>query len=74
MKPVELITRAITLSSARGDVVVDAFAGSGSTLIAAEATGRVARCMELDPRYCDVIVQRWERLSGERAERLAETT
>jgi len=53
-------------SSARGDVVLDNFGGSGSTLIACEQTGRLCRTMELDPRYCDVIRRRWaEFTSGE---------
>jgi site-specific DNA-methyltransferase (adenine-specific) len=46
-------------SSKRGDVVLDTFGGSGSTLIACERTGRVCRCVELDPKYCDVIRRRW---------------
>ncbi|MGI4876786.1 MAG: DNA methyltransferase, partial [Janthinobacterium lividum] len=50
-----------------GDIVLDAFAGSGSTLIAAEKTGRLARLIEYDPAYCDVIVERWQRLTGKRA-------
>lgn len=66
-KPVELIERAITNSSKKNDIVVDLFAGSGSTLIACERTGRKARTMELDPRYCDVIVQRWQDLTGKQA-------
>lgn len=66
-KPVELIEKALTNSSKKGDIVVDLFAGSGSTLIACERTGRKGRVMELDPRYCDVIVQRWEELTGKQA-------
>ena len=54
-------------SSQRGAVVVDLFGGSGSTLIACENTGRAARLMELDPRYCDVIVTRWQNFTGKRA-------
>ncbi|MBU8913303.1 MAG: site-specific DNA-methyltransferase [Spirochaetales bacterium] len=64
MKPVDLIERAITNSSKRGDVVLDPFGGSGSTLIAAEKTGRQARLLELDPGYVDVIVNRWQDFSG----------
>jgi DNA modification methylase len=67
MKPVEVPLRAITNSSRRGDVVADFFGGSGSTLIACEKTSRQARIMELDPRYCDVIVRRWEKFTGETA-------
>jgi len=59
MKPVALIERAVLNSSQRGEIVLDPFAGSGSTLIACEKTGRVARLIELEPRYCDVIVRRW---------------
>jgi DNA modification methylase len=66
-KPVALIERAITNSSKSGQVVVDLFGGSGSTLIAAEKNGRVARLMELDPRYCDVIVKRWQDFTGKAA-------
>jgi DNA modification methylase len=68
MKPVELITRAIQNSSRVGEIVLDSFGGSGSTLIAAEQTKRKARLIELDPKYCDVIVQRWEALTGLKAE------
>jgi DNA modification methylase len=71
MKPVELPARAITNSSQSGDVVLDLFGGSGSTLIAAEQTGRRAFLMELDPLYCDVIVQRWEQFTGKKARRHA---
>ena len=60
MKPVALIERAIRNSSKRRDIVLDPFGGSGSTLIAAEKTGRQARLVELDPRYVDVIVRRWQ--------------
>ena len=69
-KPVELATRAIEYSSRRGENVLDLFGGSGSTLIAAEQTGRRALLMELDPLYCDVIVQRYEQFSGKKAERV----
>lgn len=64
MKPVDLIEYPITNSSKRGDVVLDLFGGSGSTLIACEKTGRVARLMELDPRYVDVIIRRWQEYTG----------
>ena len=68
MKPVELISRAIVNSSKPGDMVLDPFGGSGSTLIACEDEGRVCRIAELDPRYVDVIVERWETHTGRRAE------
>ena len=64
MKPVELIERAIRNSSKSRDIVLDLFGGSGTTLIAAERTGRSARLMELDPKYADVIVERWQNLTG----------
>jgi DNA modification methylase len=66
-KPVELPERAINNSSKKGQLVLDLFGGSGSTLIACEKTGRHARLMELDPRYCDVIVKRWQQFTGKRA-------
>lgn len=67
MKPVELMERAIHNSSKRGSIVLDPFAGSGSTLIACHKTGRRARLIELEPRYVDVIVQRWQNFAGEQA-------
>jgi DNA modification methylase len=70
-KPVELAVRAIQYSSLTGDNVLDLFGGSGSTLIGCEQTGRKAFLMELDPLYCDVIVQRWEKFTGQKAERVA---
>jgi DNA modification methylase len=69
MKPVELVERAIRNSSRPGDAVLDCFGGSGTTLIAAEKSGRAARLMELDPKYCDVIVSRWESFTGKEAMR-----
>jgi len=69
MKPVELVERAIRNSSRPGDTVLDCFAGSGTTLIAAEKSGRSARLMELDPKYVDTIVRRWEDHSGKKATR-----
>jgi DNA modification methylase len=66
-KPVELCERAIKNSSNAGDIVLDLFGGSGSTLIAAEKAGRSARLMELDPKYSDVIVKRWEEFTGQKA-------
>lgn len=67
MKPVALVERAIRNSSRRGDLVFDPFGGSGTTLIAAETTGRRAALLELDPRYVDVIVRRWQQFSGKEA-------
>jgi DNA modification methylase len=64
MKPVALVERAIRNSSKSRDIVLDAFGGSGSTLIACEKAGRSARLVELDPKYCDVIAQRWQAFSG----------
>jgi DNA modification methylase len=68
-KPPELVAAALRNSSGRGALVLDPFAGSGSTLVACEQLGRSARLVELDPRYCDVIVERFERLTGARARR-----
>ena len=68
MKPIALITNALQNSSIAGDTVLDLFGGSGSTLIACEETGRKCRTMELAPEYCDVIVERWEKLTGKKAE------
>lgn len=68
-KPVELAARAIEYSSQAGENVLDLFGGSGSTLIACEQLGRHAFLMELDPLYCDVIVARWEKFTGKKAER-----
>jgi DNA modification methylase len=73
MKPIELITRAINNSCRANDLVLDPFAGSGSTLIAAEQTRRRARVMEIDPKYCDVIIARYERITGNKAELLPGT-
>ena len=66
-KPVELIEQALNNSSKGGDAVLDVFGGSGSTLIACEKTGRYARLMELDPKYVDVIVRRWQEFTGKQA-------
>jgi len=71
MKPVELVERAIRNSSRPGDIVLDPFGGSGTTLIAAEKSGRKARLIELDPKYVDVIVRRWEDFTGQTAIREA---
>jgi DNA modification methylase len=70
MKPVELVQTAINQASKQGQIVLDLFGGSGSTMIAAEKTGRRAFLMELDPAYCDVIVRRWETFTGKKAKLL----
>ena len=67
MKPVKLLARLIKNSTRPGESVLDPFGGSGSTLIACEQLGRVCYTMELDPRYCDVIIDRWEKLTGQKA-------
>jgi DNA modification methylase len=69
-KPVQLFARAITNSSKTSDVVLDAFGGSGTLIIACEQLNRKARVIELDPKYCDVIVSRWEALTGKKAVKL----
>jgi len=69
-KPVELAIRAMQYSSRPGENVLDLFGGSGSTLIGAEQTGRKSLLMELDPLYCDVIVERWQNFTGKKAERV----
>jgi DNA modification methylase len=67
MKPIELVERAIRNSSRSKGVVLDPFGGSGSTLLACETTGRRARLIELDPKYVDVIVKRWQNFTGQKA-------
>jgi len=67
MKPVELIEKALEDASKSGNTVLDLFGGSGSTMIACEKLGRKSRLMELDPKYCDVIVKRWEDFTGKKA-------
>ena len=67
MKPVELIEYQLRNSTKSGDIVLDLFGGSGTTLIACEKAGRTARLVELDPKYVDVIVRRWQEFTGERA-------
>ena len=70
MKPVVLVANCLLDGTQEGDVVLDAFGGSGTTLIAAEQLGRKAYLMELDPHYCDVIIARWEKLTGQKAVKL----
>lgn len=67
MKPIELVSRAIRNSSKSGDIVLDCFGGSGSTMIACEQLGRRCYMCELDPHYCDVIIDRWEKFTGKTA-------
>jgi DNA modification methylase len=67
MKPVELFEYQMLNNTKGGYVVLDSFGGSGTTLIAAEKNGRVARLMELDPKYCDVIIKRWQDFTGQQA-------
>ena len=69
-KPVELAVRAIQYSSRPGENVLELFGGSGSTLIGCEQTGRRCYAMEIDPPYCDVIVERYEKFTGQKAERV----
>ena len=67
MKPVKLMGRLILYSSREGEIVLDPFGGSGTTLIAAEQTGRACRMIELSPTYCQTIIKRWEEATGEQA-------
>src|SRR5258708_1941053 len=67
VKPVAMLAEAIRDVTKRSAIVLDPFAGSGSTLIAAEKTGRRARCIEFEPKYCDVIVRRWQAYTGKAA-------
>lgn len=68
MKPVKLFGRLIKNSTRPGEAVLDTFGGSGTTIIACEQLGRRGFVMELDPKYCDVIIDRWEKFTGEKAE------
>ena len=70
MKPVKLIARLVGNSSREGDTVLDLFGGSGTTLIVSEQTGRNCRMMEYDPIYCQVIINRWESLTGKTAKKI----
>ena len=70
MKPVELISRAIINSSKSEDIILDLFLGSGSTLIACEKTNRICYGMELDCKYVDVIIKRWEDYTGQKAKKV----
>ena len=70
MKPVALVEAAMLDGSVEGDIVLDPFGGSGTTLIVSEQLGRKCRIMEIDPHYCDVIIARWEKLTGKQAVKL----
>lgn len=70
MKPVKLFARLVRNSSRPGEVVLDTFGGSGTTIIACEQLGRAGHCVELDPKYCDVIVKRWEKFTGKKGVRI----
>jgi site-specific DNA-methyltransferase (adenine-specific) len=67
MKPIDLFEYLIGNSTKEGDTVLDMFGGSGTTLLACERTNRRCLMMELDPKYCEVIIQRWEELTGRKA-------
>lgn len=67
MKPVELVANCLNDATKAGDIALDVFGGSGTTMVACEQLGRRARLMELDPHYCDVIIARWEKLTGKHA-------
>ncbi len=69
-KPIELCVRGIINSSKQNDLVLDLFLGSGSTLIACEKTNRICYGMEIDEHYCDIIIQRYEQFSGNKAKKL----
>jgi len=70
MKPIEMLSYIIPDGCQKGDIVLDYFGGSGSTLIACEQTGRTCYMMEIDPRYCQVIIDRWEAYTGQKAEKM----
>ena len=69
-KPVELLEKPIKHASKQDDIVMDLFGGSGSTLIACEKTNRICYMSELDEKYCDVIIKRWEDYTGNKAEKI----
>lgn len=71
MKPVGLLRRLILNSSSVDDVIFDGFVGSGSTLLACEQTNRRCLAIEIDPEYCQVVIDRWEKLAGQKAEKLS---
>ena len=69
-KPIEIPARAIRNSSPQGGLVYDGFGGSGSTLMACEQLGRICYMMEVDPKYCDVIIRRWEKFTEKQAKKI----
>ena len=69
-KPIELFERLITALTKPGDLVLDPLLGSGTTLIACEQLGRTCYGMEISPQYCQVIIDRWEKLTGQKAEKV----
>ena len=71
VKPTAMIADALRDCSNKGDIVLDPFGGSGSTLLAAEQTGRFARLIEIDPGYCDVTIRRWQSMTGKQAVNMA---
>jgi len=71
VKPVRLIADALLDSTARGEIVLDSFLGSGSSLIAAERVGRVCRGLEIDPLYVDTAIRRWQAYTGDAAQHVA---
>ena len=73
MKPVELVANCLLDGTKEGDTVLDIFGGSGTTLVACEQLGRKCRIMEIDPHYCDVIIARWEALTGKAAQLSTDT-
>jgi len=73
-KPVECMRRPIENNSSPGQAVYDPFVGSGTTIIAAEMTGRACHALEIAPAYCDVTVERWQNFTGRKAERIGNAT
>jgi DNA modification methylase len=67
MKPVALFEYQMLNNTKGGDIILDSFGGSGTTMLAAEKNGRVSRLIELDPKYCDVIIKRWQDFTGKTA-------
>lgn len=70
MKPTEIIADKVKINSNKQGIVLDIFGGSGTTLCVCEQVDRICYTMELDPKYCDVIIKRWESLTGEKAVKL----
>ena len=71
VKPVRLFGQLVINSSRQGETVLDTFGGSGTTIVCCEQLDRRARLMELDPHFCDVIIARWEKLTGKKAVRIS---